>query len=645
MLIHGEVDERFARQPARRSTRAAWSSCAAPSAPPSCPSCSPASTSPCMPSMWWDCAPLMAAECLAGARAAGRAAPGRPRRGRARRGRRPALRRRSTPATSRASSIASPASRACSSACRRASRRRAPFAEYVDELEAYYAGAAPVARAARRPPRPAVTLAGRPRPAHEPLAHQQRGHRAPGARPAPGPRRARRSTRPLPHAADVEVRHQWPPDLRPPRSGRLAVIQPWEFGAIPTEWVEPLQRRTSTRCGSPAATCATCTCDAGARGRPRPRRAQRRRPRALLARRAGLRARRAPALRFLFVGGAIAPQGRRRPARRLAAGLRRPRRRAARDQGLRLRRRLPRRRPQRACARWPTPARVVHLDADLADDEMAALYRACDVLVHPYRGEGFAMPVLEAMASGLPVIHTAGGPTDEFCPPQAGWRIRSRREALPGGRVDRFETAGEPWMLEPDVDAPRRAAARGRRRRRRGARAPRRPGPLGRPGTSAGTRVAGALRRARRAPWPPARRAPLADERELDGRALRVLATPAWRGDGRPRRRCCGRGRRPRAGALPVPAGRPGDRRRARRARGPRHGAPPPASTSTPAPTSRSCASTPSPAATRRCTRAAELYVPLHDACAGHLRLAGAKAATPAELGIRLAARPATHAA
>ena len=42
---------------------------------------------------------------------------------------------------------------------------------------------------------------------------------------------------------------------------------------------------------------------------------------------------------------------------------------------------------------------------------------------------------------------------------------------------------------------------------------------------------------------------------------------------------------------------------------------------------------------------AAELYVPLHAACAGHLRLAGAKAATPAELGIRLAARPATRAA
>ena len=190
----------------------------------------------------------------------------------------------------------------------------------------------------------------------------------------------------------------------------------------------------------------------------------------------------------------------------------------------------------------------MHLDADLADEEMAALYRACDVLVHPYRGEGFAMPVLEAMASGLPVIHTAGGPTDEFCPPQAGWRIRSRRQALPGGRVDRFETVGEPWMLEPDaahLAELLREAADGRRR---GARAPRRAGPLGRPALRLGSRGR-ALRRARRAPWPPARRGPLAAERELDG-APAVLATPAWRGDGRPRRRCCGRGRRRR----PAPA-------------------------------------------------------------------------------------------
>src|SRR5204862_8049639 len=93
--------------------------------------------------------------------------------------------------------------------------------------------------------------------------------------------------------------------------------------------------------------------------------------------------------------------------------------------------------------------RLVHIDDELSDEEMAALYRACDVLVHPYRGEGFGMPVLEAMACGLPVIVTGGGPTDEFCPEDAGWRIRSSVAHFPENRAGGVETAGRPWMLEP----------------------------------------------------------------------------------------------------------------------------------------------------------------------------------------------------
>src|SRR5262249_16428491 len=45
---------------------------------------------------------------------------------------------------------------------------------------------------------------------------------------------------PLPHVAEVEVRHQWPPDFTEAPSGRLALIQPWEFGAIPRDWVAPI---------------------------------------------------------------------------------------------------------------------------------------------------------------------------------------------------------------------------------------------------------------------------------------------------------------------------------------------------------------------------------------------------------------------
>jgi hypothetical protein len=63
------------------------------------------------------------------------------------------------------------------------------------------------------------------------------------------------------------------------------------------------------------------------------------------------------------------------------------------------------------------------------------------------------MPVLEAMACGLPTVVTEGGPTDEFCPADAGWRIPSTKGLLPGRRVGDLPVAGEAWMLEPDRDA------------------------------------------------------------------------------------------------------------------------------------------------------------------------------------------------
>jgi glycosyltransferase involved in cell wall biosynthesis len=35
--------------------------------------------------------------------------------------------------------------------------------------------------------------------------------------------------------------------------------------------------------------------------------------------------------------------------------------------------------------------RAILIGDELSDEDLAALYRSCDVLVHPYRGEGFAM--------------------------------------------------------------------------------------------------------------------------------------------------------------------------------------------------------------------------------------------------------------
>ena len=76
------------------------------------------------------------------------------------------------------------------------------------------------------------------------------------------------------------------------------------------------------------------------------------------------------------------------------------------------------------------------LDGDgLSDAQMGALYRSVDVVVQPYRAEGFCLPLLETMASGLPVVLPAHGPGPEFVP-------RGRASGCPRRRAS--PTRG-PW--------------------------------------------------------------------------------------------------------------------------------------------------------------------------------------------------------
>ena len=485
-----------------------------------------------LPSLWWDCAPLAAAECLAA-----RTPLLVPRLG----GLPESIREGVDGLTFEALDAGDLARQLDRLACEPGLLERlqagiqAPraFSAYIDELEAYYAGERPGARR---------------EPASAPAVRWQGEHGAPNSlsiindrvtERLPGPvQRVRRDGSaldgPLLHPADIEVRHQWPPDLSAPPSGRLVILQPWEFGAIPRSWIGPLAGVDEL--WVPSEYVRVMYVAAGVD----PERV------VVIPNGVDLSAF-APAqnqrpdgpVRFLFVGGLI---GRKGPDILLEAWQRAFVGRddvelVVKDFGGRGIYRDGLREPIQAWAASGQLPRVTLIDEEMSLTQLADLYRSCDVFVAPYRGEGFAMPVLEAMACGLPVITTAGGPTDEFCPPQAGWRIAAQRGALAAQRIGDLDTVGHPWVLEPSGDDLVRlmleavcAGPDGRRRR----------GAAGRAAAQALSWDAVAARYG-------ARLADLAGRDEVPARVradiapltlsedvrLRVLATPAWQGTDR----------------------------------------------------------------------------------------------------------------
>ena len=329
------------------------------------------------------------------------------------------------------------------------------------------------------------------------------------------------------------IAHSWPPDFAPGSEGPTIAILPWEVGPPPRAWVHAVRERVDrvwvpsafVRDGYVASGMPPGIVDVVPNGVDLERFAPEGSARAIDGPGAGA------ACTFLFVGGTIWRKG---IDVLLAAWARAfgpgdDVRLVVKDFGVdSAYKGQTAGEDVRALAARADVAPVTYLTEDLPAAELPALYRAADVVVVPYRGEGFCLPALEAMACGVPVIHTAAGPTGEFCPPDAGWPLQSRRVTFEA-RTYAGPTAGPACALEVDPDvlagALRAAAGAGPDARdERGAHARR---AAERMSWAAAADVAD-RRLAELAGCAPPRWARAIVPSQLDARGTAVLYAPAW---------------------------------------------------------------------------------------------------------------------
>jgi len=253
--------------------------------------------------------------------------------------------------------------------------------------------------------------------------------------------------------AAITVRHAWPPNWQRPARGKLVVIQPWEFGVLPEDWVRAARdvdefwlpseyvRRVYIDSGVPVEKVFVV---------PNGVDAAKFHPQA-----APMKLATEKQFKFLFVGGTI---GRKGTDLLLQAYLQNFT--AADDvclvikdfggqsvyTGQTFETQI------RAAQMLPNAPEILYLNAELPPEQLPGLYTACDCLVLPYRGEGFGLPALEAMACGLPLIVTAGGATDDFVRDDFAWRIPAVKKVF-GHEVSGLKLAHAGWLLEPDLGA------------------------------------------------------------------------------------------------------------------------------------------------------------------------------------------------
>jgi glycosyltransferase involved in cell wall biosynthesis len=234
---------------------------------------------------------------------------------------------------------------------------------------------------------------------------------------------------------DVIIRHAYPPNWIKPLSGKWVHIQPWEYGSLPQLWRRPLIEDVDEiwtmshyvtdvyiKSGVPAEKLhyvpwgvdpVVFNPDAVKRKLPTNK-----------------------SFRFLYIGGLTRRKGFDRVLAAFVAEFR-PDDDVAlvvKDVGSNsvylnqtLREQLV------ALLNDSSLPSIVYFDREMTAGQLASLYAACNCFVAPYRGEGFGLPILEAMAVGLCPLVPDLGPAIDYTDIDCSIRIPGRFVAIEQG--------------------------------------------------------------------------------------------------------------------------------------------------------------------------------------------------------------------
>lgn len=252
--------------------------------------------------------------------------------------------------------------------------------------------------------------------------------------------------------ANITIRHQWPPNFQKPQSDKWILFQPWEYGAIPKEWYVPMKhwideiwvystynKEAYVRSGIPENKIKVIPL-----GVDKNIFHYDVKPMSLKTKKM---------FQFLFVGGTIFRKG-------IDVLIKAYTEEFSADEDVSLVIKdfgTESFYKGATIGDWITEHQkdsqnpeILYLNETFSVDDLSSLYKTCDCLVHPYRGEGFGLPIIEAMACGTPVIVPSLGPSLDFCNEDTAFFVECQEERWSTKAIGDIETVDYPWWLKVD---------------------------------------------------------------------------------------------------------------------------------------------------------------------------------------------------